>query len=128
MENIPFYIQYLDNQPVGLRTHILNTNTFVWVQTLFTVANLVAAFQALPNSPLASAFVGDITLHYVMDGVETSYNSWDPIASTNQITNIIKGKRPQSSPFIIDEFSNQLADCQGIECRMVCFPLEFVKE
>ncbi|EGF79878.1 hypothetical protein BATDEDRAFT_89316 [Batrachochytrium dendrobatidis JAM81] len=61
MENKAFFVQYLDNQPVGLRTHILNTNTFVWVQTLFTVADLVAAFQALPNSPLAFAFVGDLT-------------------------------------------------------------------
>ncbi|KAK6091824.1 hypothetical protein MT418_007793 [Batrachochytrium dendrobatidis] len=100
MENKQFYIKYLENQPVGLRTHINNERTALRPFPLDSVADLVAAFQALPNSPLA--FVGDLTLHYVVDGVETSYNSWDPIASTNRVTNIIKGKRPQSSPFIID--------------------------
>jgi hypothetical protein len=70
MENKQFYIKYLTNGPVGLKTHILNTNTFEWVQTVFTVGDLVAgtrrlivAFQQLPNSPLASSFAGDITLH-----------------------------------------------------------------
>ncbi|KAJ8330558.1 hypothetical protein O5D80_001535 [Batrachochytrium dendrobatidis] len=81
MENIPFYIQYLNNQPVGLRTHILNTNTFVWVQTLFTVGDLVAAVkQALP-SKLGDIDPDELTIHYVVDGVETSYNSWDHIAA-----------------------------------------------
>jgi hypothetical protein len=70
MENKQFYIKYLTNGPVGLKTHILNTNTFEWVQTVFTVGDLVAgtrrlivAFQQLPNSPLASSFAGDIILH-----------------------------------------------------------------
>ncbi|OAJ38734.1 hypothetical protein BDEG_22639 [Batrachochytrium dendrobatidis JEL423] len=57
---------------------------------------------SLPNSPSCFLLLLETSLHYVMDGVETSYNSWDPIASTNRVTNIIKGKRPQSSPFIID--------------------------
>ncbi|KAK6094058.1 hypothetical protein MT418_005875 [Batrachochytrium dendrobatidis] len=35
------------------------------------VGDLVAAFHGLPNSPLASAFVGDITLH-LPDGVARS--------------------------------------------------------
>jgi hypothetical protein len=79
MENKQYYIKYLANT-VGVKTHILNTNTFAWVQTLLTVGDLVAAFQALPNSPLASFFAGDLSLHSLSDGVETSYNSWDPLS------------------------------------------------
>ncbi|KAK5664495.1 hypothetical protein QVD99_000034 [Batrachochytrium dendrobatidis] len=112
MENRQFYIKYLENQPVGLRTHILNTNTFVWVQTLFTVGDLVAAFQALPNSPLASAFVGDLTLHSVVDGVEMTYNSWEPITvlKTNGTVGssplIIKSKSDVESGVNVVKFSN----------------------
>jgi hypothetical protein len=79
MENKQFYIKYLTNQPVGLKTHILINTTGLWVQTLFTVGDLIAAFQQLPNSPLAHAFVGDLTLHYINNGVETNYNSWDSL-------------------------------------------------
>ena len=64
MQNQEFYIKYLDNRPVGLKTHILNTNSFLWIQTLFTVGDLIGAFQGLANSPLASVFVGDLTLHF----------------------------------------------------------------
>lgn len=71
MQNQEFYIKYLDNRPVGLKTHILNTNSFIWIQTLFTVGDLIGAFQGLANSPLASVFVGDLTLH-LPDGFDRS--------------------------------------------------------
>ena len=71
MQNQEFYIKYLDNRPVGLKTHILNTNSFIWIQTLFTIGDLIGAFQGLANSPLASVFVRDLTLH-LPDGFDRS--------------------------------------------------------
>ena len=44
MENKQFYVKYLTNGPVGVKTHSLIMTTGVWVQTLFTVGDLVAAF------------------------------------------------------------------------------------
>ncbi|EGF77497.1 hypothetical protein BATDEDRAFT_36058 [Batrachochytrium dendrobatidis JAM81] len=63
MENIPFYIQYLHNQPVKVDTHINSERTALRPFPLDSVADLVVAFQALPNSPLASTFVDELTLH-----------------------------------------------------------------
>ncbi|KAL5040693.1 hypothetical protein RTP6_007677 [Batrachochytrium dendrobatidis] len=89
MENMKFYIQYLDYQPVGLRTHILNTNTFVWLQTLFTVGDLVAAVkQALP-SKLGAIPVDELTIHYVVDGPAIAgdvllTSIQEPVGSYNQ--------------------------------------------
>ena len=56
-----FFIQYLNNQPVGLKTHILNTNTFERIQPLFNVGDLVAAYK--PNSLLANTPLELLTLH-----------------------------------------------------------------
>ncbi|KAK5667760.1 hypothetical protein QVD99_005605 [Batrachochytrium dendrobatidis] len=79
MENKVFYIQYLDNQSVKINTHILNTNTFVWVQTLFTVAELVAAYKTA-TTPLFDAIpVDELTLHYVVNGPAIAWN--EPLAS-----------------------------------------------
>ncbi|OAJ41499.1 hypothetical protein BDEG_25082 [Batrachochytrium dendrobatidis JEL423] len=89
MENMKFYIKYLDYQPVGLRTHILNTNTFVWLQTLFTVGDLVAAVkQALP-SKLGAIPVDELTIHYVVDGPAIAgdvllTSIQEPVGSYNQ--------------------------------------------
>ncbi|OAJ38746.1 hypothetical protein BDEG_22651 [Batrachochytrium dendrobatidis JEL423] len=93
MENKAFYIQYLHNQPVKIETHF--NGELERRRPLTDVGDLVVAFQALPNSPLASTFVDELTLHYVVNGVETNYNSWDPISALG--TNGTVG----SSPLII---------------------------
>jgi len=62
MNNIEFFIKYLNNQPVSIDT-AYNFNGEKRGRPLTNVSHLVAAFQALPNSPLASAFAGDLTLH-----------------------------------------------------------------
>ncbi|EGF76249.1 hypothetical protein BATDEDRAFT_92895 [Batrachochytrium dendrobatidis JAM81] len=65
------YIQYLENTPVSLFTQKLP----VPEGEEPNISDLVAAFQALPNSPLASAFVGDLTLHFVVDGPAVAGNT-----------------------------------------------------
>ena len=60
-QNKPIFIKYLTNQPVKIETYFVGQ--FERNRPLKDVSDLVAAFQALPNSPLTSAFVGDITLH-----------------------------------------------------------------
>ena len=80
MENKAFYIKYLDYQPVGLKTHILNTITFEWIQIITTVGDLIAAYQARPGSLLANTDSSLITLHFISNGEETTYNSWDPLS------------------------------------------------
>ncbi|KAK5673583.1 hypothetical protein QVD99_001023 [Batrachochytrium dendrobatidis] len=104
MENKAFFVQYLTNQPVKVDTHINSERTALRPFPLDSVADLVAAFQALPNSPLASAFVGDLTLHFVVDGVEMTYNSWEPITVLK--TNGTVG----SSPLIIKSKSDVESD------------------
>lgn len=64
-ENREFYIKYLGNQPVKIETHFIGEQERR--RPLKDVGDLVAAFQGLSNSPFASAFAGDITLHTVMD-------------------------------------------------------------
>ena len=66
MENQTFYIKYLDNQPVKIQTHIDDLRIRRELP-LKDVGDLVAAFQRLSNSPFASAYAGDLTLHSGMD-------------------------------------------------------------
>ncbi|KAJ8323122.1 hypothetical protein O5D80_008180 [Batrachochytrium dendrobatidis] len=94
------YVKYLENTPVSLFTQKLP----VPEGEEPNISDLVAAFQALPNSPLASAFVGDLTLHSVVDGVEMTYNSWEPITVLK--TNGTVG----SSPLIIKSKSDVESD------------------
>ncbi|KAK5671111.1 hypothetical protein QVD99_002871 [Batrachochytrium dendrobatidis] len=102
------YIQYLENTPVSLFTQKLP----VPEGEEPNISDLVAAFQALPNSPLAFAFVGDLTLHSVVDGVEMTYNSWEPITvlKTNGTVGssplIIKSKSDVESGVNVVKFSN----------------------
>jgi hypothetical protein len=42
--NKTFYIKYLDVQPVGIDTHLLNPNTFEFVQMKFTVQDLITGY------------------------------------------------------------------------------------
>ena len=85
MENREFFIRYLDNQPVLIETHIDGNQERI--RPLSSVAHLVAAFQGLANSPLASTFAGDITLHLPV-GVDRKtlekdwFSSTDPTGTT----------------------------------------------
>ena len=58
-----FFIQYLNNQPVGLKTHILNTNTFAWIQTFFNVGDLVAAYKSVVAPFLDQSSLAELTIH-----------------------------------------------------------------
>ena len=65
-ENRDFYIKYLGNQAVKIQTHI-DTQRIRREFPLTDVGYLVVAFQRLSNSPFASAYAGDLTLHTAMD-------------------------------------------------------------
>jgi len=71
MENNQYYIKYLTNGPVGCKTHTLIMTTGLWVQTLFTVGDLIAAFQQRPGSLLSNTDSGLISLH-LPDGIARS--------------------------------------------------------
>ncbi|KAJ2984811.1 hypothetical protein HDV02_000908, partial [Globomyces sp. JEL0801] len=68
-ENTELFIKYLDTQPVKIETHFIGEQNRR--RPLKDIAHLIAAFQTLPNSPLASTFSGDITLH-LPDGIDRS--------------------------------------------------------
>ncbi|KAJ3239164.1 hypothetical protein HDU77_011351 [Chytriomyces hyalinus] len=72
--NRVFWVQYQTNQPVKIRTHQFIHNTGLWVQTLFDVADIIGAVQALPASPFAAVYAADITLHAVVDGPALEVN------------------------------------------------------
>ena len=77
MENKEFYIQYLNYQPVGLKTHILNTKSFEWIQIISTVGDLIAAYKTAVAPLLDHLSLAQLTLHFTINGEETTYNSWD---------------------------------------------------
>ena len=77
MENKQYYIKYLNNGAVGMKTHTLIMTTGEWVQTLFTVGDLVSAF--FPNTPPNE--LGQYSLH-LPDGVATSTLSENCFALT----------------------------------------------
>ena len=81
MENKTFYVRYLNHLPVPIDTAYgrgpQGTNS------LQTVSHLVAAFQALPNSPIASVFAGEVSLH-LPDGVDRSALSSECFASVDE--------------------------------------------
>jgi hypothetical protein len=83
MENKQFYIKYLTNGPVGLKTHILNTNTFEWVQTVFTVGDLLAAYKTVVAPLLDTSSLAQLTLH-LPDDVAKSALSDDCFASVDE--------------------------------------------
>ncbi|EGF81270.1 expressed protein [Batrachochytrium dendrobatidis JAM81] len=93
MENIPFYIQYLHNQPVKVETHF--NGELERRRPLTDVGGLVAAYKTATTPLLDGISLAHLTIHYVVNGVETNYNSWDPIAALG--TNGTVG----SSPLII---------------------------
>ncbi|OAJ40153.1 hypothetical protein BDEG_23916 [Batrachochytrium dendrobatidis JEL423] len=72
-----FYIQYKNNSPVSVFTQ----NLHVPEGEEPDISDLVAAIAVEPTRRLAGipADYGPLTLHYVVDGVEMTYNSWEPI-------------------------------------------------
>lgn len=76
-----FFIKYKENQPVKVSTHFDSERKKREVH-LEDVADLVAAFQSLPSSPLASTFAGDITLH-LPEGFSRSALHEDCFAGTD---------------------------------------------
>ncbi|KAJ8330828.1 hypothetical protein O5D80_000854 [Batrachochytrium dendrobatidis] len=79
MENKSFFIQYLDNQPVEIETHF--NGEVERKRPLDNVSKLIAAVkQALP-SKLGTIDLDELTLHFVLDGVEMTYNSWNSITA-----------------------------------------------
>ncbi|KAJ3236311.1 hypothetical protein HDU81_010900 [Chytriomyces hyalinus] len=61
---------YKRNQPVKIETYQFVTATRQWVQTLYNVADVIGAVKNALPSKLGAVFVGYITLHAVVDGVE----------------------------------------------------------
>ena len=78
MQEEIIYVKYGNNGTVGFSTH-REFDGSLRLKILSSFQDLVAAFQQLPNSPLSNTFIGEITLYYVSNGVETSYNSWDSL-------------------------------------------------
>ncbi|KAI8820036.1 hypothetical protein BJ741DRAFT_639584 [Chytriomyces cf. hyalinus JEL632] len=63
------YVQYQRNQPVKIKTHFDGQGA-KREDPLSDVADVIGAVQALPASPFAGVYPGDITLHAVVDGDE----------------------------------------------------------
>ena len=78
MQNNDFYIKYQQNQPVKISSHI-SSDRNGRKYPLTDVADLVSAFQALPNSPLASSYSGLITLHLPMSNARASHTEYDSV-------------------------------------------------
>ncbi|KAK6092998.1 hypothetical protein MT418_006985 [Batrachochytrium dendrobatidis] len=102
MENKSFFIQYLDNQPVEIETHF--NGEVERKRPLDNVSKLIAAVkQALP-SKLGTIDLDELTLHFVLDGVEMTYNSW------NSITAIGNNGTTGLNPLVIKSKSDEFSD------------------
>ncbi|KAK5664390.1 hypothetical protein QVD99_000030 [Batrachochytrium dendrobatidis] len=66
MENIPFYIQYLHNQPVKVETHYIGE--LERRRPLTDVGGLVAAYKTATTPLLDGISLAHLTIHYVVDG------------------------------------------------------------
>ncbi|OAJ41060.1 hypothetical protein BDEG_24711 [Batrachochytrium dendrobatidis JEL423] len=97
-----FYIQYKNNSPVSVFTQYLHVPEGEEPD----ISDLVAAIAVEPTRRLAGipADYGPLTLHFVVDGVEMTYNSWEPITVLK--TNGTVG----SSPLIIKSKSDVESD------------------
>jgi hypothetical protein len=62
-ENRKFYVKYLSNQAVGLKTHVLITTTGQWVQNIFTVGDLIGAVKQALAPLLNYTSIAELTLH-----------------------------------------------------------------
>ena len=87
------YIRYGDNQPVKVETHFVGEHERR--RPLLDVADLIGAFQSLPGCPLATVFAGDITLHEVVNGVESE------ALRPGRALSDVKGGMTDNDPLII---------------------------
>ncbi|OAJ38584.1 hypothetical protein BDEG_22492 [Batrachochytrium dendrobatidis JEL423] len=104
------YVKYLENTPVSLFTQKLP----VPEGEEPNISDLVAAYKAATTPLLDGISLAHLTIHYVVNGVETNYNSWDPIAALG--TNGTVG----SSPLIIKSRSGT---GQGVASSMSGAPV-----
>ncbi|OAJ39490.1 hypothetical protein BDEG_23329 [Batrachochytrium dendrobatidis JEL423] len=77
MENKVFYIKYLDNQSVKIKTHFdgeLERKT-----PIYSVLKLIAAYKTATTPLLDAIPVDELTLHYVVNGPAIAWN--EPLAS-----------------------------------------------
>jgi len=81
-ENREFYVKYLDNQAVSVRTHVLITATGQWVQNIFTVGDLIGAVKQALSSKLGSVDLDELTLH-LPEGVAKDSLAEDCFASVD---------------------------------------------
>ena len=81
MNNVNFYVKYLNNQPVKISTHITSSRV-TREYPLQDVGDLIEAFQARPGSLLASTDSGLLTLH-LPDGAGRSALVEDCFAVTD---------------------------------------------
>ena len=66
--NKPFFIKYLDNNPVKIQTHyVLGT---VRIEHLRDVADLIEAYKSISGSLLANTDSGLISLYSIDNDVE----------------------------------------------------------
>ena len=82
MENNKFYVKYQNNQPIKVETHYIGEQDRR--RPLTEVGDLVAAFKEALPSKLGTIDIDELTLHYISNGVETNYNSWDPLTVLGQ--------------------------------------------
>ena len=78
MNNIEFFIKYLNNQPVVINTHINNERTALRAFPIETVAHLIAAY--FPETPPNE--IALYTLH-LPDGVTRAALQQDCFAATD---------------------------------------------
>jgi hypothetical protein len=88
-EPIEFYVKYLDNQAVGVRTHALITATGQCVQNIFTVGDLIEALKQALAPLLNDTSIAELTLH-LPEGVAKDSLEGDCFASGEQAATILR--------------------------------------
>ena len=84
MENTELYIKYLTNQNLNNQNQPVPIDTAYGrgpqgALSLTTVAHLIAAYKTAVAPLLDHSSLAQLTLHSINNGVEASYNSWDPL-------------------------------------------------
>ena len=131
--NKTFYIKYGDSLQVKIDT-LIDSSRKRREFPLEDVDDLISAFQTIPNSPIASAFVGNITLHYTADGEaikgnkklstivcsEKEEDSEEDGQSTSKVTSSLKKVKlniepvSNNNPLILRNNSPNQMQTQGI--------------
>ncbi|KAI8898257.1 hypothetical protein BC833DRAFT_526129 [Globomyces pollinis-pini] len=48
-QNKTFYVQYLNNQPVGIETHVFVQSKGEWIQNIYTIDQLIVSSVTEPT-------------------------------------------------------------------------------